>query len=164
MKRKVILGVSVLFFLSIVGVGIWIFQESTKDQPQPGDDTSVMNNDDSEEDLDDGAIPPTSDTTNNGNNTPPVERSESDLNTYIIKDNPSLIDTSTNLPIFTIVNKAEPIDGWYIVTLRNNEVDTSDAQIVIRDTNGTLTTVAGPGTGLHTQQNLPAEIRRALEK
>ena len=162
MKRKVIIGVSIVFILSLVAVGVWIFQRSTANQPQPGDDTTMTSDEDPQANNQNNESVET--TPNPGEESYVAERSEADLNSYIVQNNPSLVNTGTNIPVFSIVSKTEPIDNWYVVTIRNNETDTSDAQIVIRDVNGVLTTVAGPGTGLHTQTNLPDAIRKELEK
>lgn len=161
MKRKVIILVSILFVVSLIGVGIWIFQSINSDKPQPADGASTLS-DNAEEEA------PTTD--QNGDNemqeeTPyTAQRQTEDLKTYIIDNNPSLVDTSTNTPVFTIVENQNPLDNWYVLTLRNNQTDTSDANVVIHDIDGTLTTVAGPGTGLYTQANLPDAVKKALMK
>lgn len=160
MKKRVIIIVSLLFILCLVGVGVWITKELTQDKPQPGD-IADMTSDDTQ--LSDENKQPDTSTSNSNGEIYSVDRSESELNKFIVQSQPTLVNNRTNLPIFSIVSETEPMENWYVVTIRNNETDTSDAQIVIHDINGTLTTVAGPGTGLHTIPNLPDAVRKALE-
>ncbi len=161
MKRKVIILVSIVFVVSLIGVGIWIFQSINSDKPQPSDGTGATSNNTEDE------APATDQNGDNGmqEETPYVaQRQTEDLKTYIIDNNPSLVDASTNTPVFAIVESQNPLDNWYVLTLRNNQTDTSDANIVIHDIDGKLTTVAGPGTGLYTQANLPDAVKKALMK
>ena len=90
------------------------------------------------------------------------QRSNDEISNLISQKNKNLIDSSTGLPIYSIVSKSSPLVGWYIVKIRNNKVPTSDATVIVQDNNGTMTIKAGPGTGLFNTPGLPGEVKDQL--
>ncbi|OGL22526.1 hypothetical protein A2707_04345 [Candidatus Saccharibacteria bacterium RIFCSPHIGHO2_01_FULL_45_15] len=160
-KKKIITIVSILFVVSLIGVGIWIVLSVVKEQPQPNDGiTEPGSSSDNSQDTptnNDGAA-------NQGSEPYVAQRTQEDLNTFVLENNPGLVDSTTNLPIYTIVRKQNPLENWYILRIRNSQQDTSDADVIIQDINGTLTIVAGPGTGLFLNKNLPEAVKKALSE
>ncbi|RYX79400.1 hypothetical protein EON76_01610 [bacterium] len=159
-KRKIIIFVSIGFVIAIGFVGVWIFNTITAQQPAPGD-SSIADSDNTTSTSQPNDTPQETPTSQNQDQNT-MQRTQDDLNSFVIKNNPGLVDTKTGIPIYTIVKKQNPLEGWYILTLRNNDTDTSDADVIIRDVNGQLTTVAGPGTGLYTIPDLPEAVKKAL--
>jgi cytoskeletal protein RodZ len=159
-KKKIIIIVSLIFLLIFIGVGIWVYQSLTAKTPQPA--ATIPQTSDSFDATSSGDS--SSSPTDTSTQTTPPERSTEELNSYVIQTTPSLIDSSTNLPKYTIVDKQEPLEGWYVLTIRNTTTDTSDANIVLHDVDGKLTKVAGPGTGLFNRTDLPEEVRKAMKK
>jgi cytoskeletal protein RodZ len=150
MKKYIIIIVSLIIF---VIVGILIFNVVPK-QKETG---TINNTTDSSVDTNTGQDPnqPTP-------QTPTVSRTDEELTSTIVKKSPSLVDQSTGKPIFSIVDKKSPLAGWYVITIRNNQTETSNASVVMTDIKGQLVVKAGPGTGLFNQPGLPNEVKQAL--
>lgn len=153
-KNKIIVAISIGFVLAIIGIGVSLYF-SNKETPAPAGNNKSTNKTPGQTDnnMDD-----------NGQQATPQPRTAEDFNEYIVQNEKSLVDPITNVPVFTIFKSSEPLPGWYVLTLRNNEEDTSDATLVLREVDGTLTTVAGPGTGIFNQADLPIEVRNAARK
>lgn len=148
--QTIIIGISIITFVAIVGFGVW--QIVGVPGPQPTKATANTNE-------------PSQDTSDpNNQQVGVVEHSQQEIESYLVENNPSLISTTTSLPVFTVIVSKEPLKGWYVLALRNNEVETSSAWIVLKDVNGRLTTVAGPGTGSFNNPDLPLEVRKAMRE
>lgn len=137
-----------------IGIGIALFSIAPKQQ-----ESGTINNTTSK----------SNDATNSQQNpdqpsqtTPTVTRTDDEITAAIMQTEPGLVNSSTQKPSFSIVKKESPLTGWYVVIIRNNETDTSDASVVMTDVNGKLTVKAGPGTGLFNQKGLPQAVVDAL--
>lgn len=154
-KQKIIIICVSLGMLLIIAWTIW--SAFIQKQPQPIEkigDSSSSSPDNQDSKTDDSST----DTPIESGTLP----SNESITAAIIKQNPNLVNSQTNIPGFTIVNSKEPLPGWYVVTLYNNDVTTSNAVVVMQNVNNNLVIVAGPGTGLTTDKNLPQEVREAL--
>lgn len=151
-NKKPIIIISIIVTLGLVGAGLWLFA-ANRPAPQPST-TSTQDQPDTGQSA--GGLP-------SGDGTP-VQRTDQELNTYLVDNEPSLTNPNTNLPVFTITKTKQPLAGWYVVTLRHTSEDTSDATVILRDVGGKLTKVAGPGTGLFDNTSLPPEVRKAAQE
>jgi cytosine/uracil/thiamine/allantoin permease len=155
-RKKIIIISSVIVFLAVVGISIWLASQTKT--PVPSKITVPITDQDAPTDTP-SSTPVTS---SDGVQVGAATHSDNEINQYIAKNNSSLVDSSTGLPVYTVVSTKQPIPGWYVVKIRHNTIDTSDASIVIEDINGTLTKIAGPGTGLFNRADLPKEVKKAL--
>lgn len=154
-KNKIIVAISIGFVLAIIGIGVSLYF-SNKETPAPAGNNK--SSDKTPNQTGDNNVD------GNGQQATSQPRTIEDFNEYIVQNEKSLVDPTTNIPVFTILKSSEPLPGWHVLTLRNNEEDTSDATLVLREVDGTLTTVAGPGTGIFNQADLPIEVRNAARK
>ena len=158
-KQKTIIICISLLFVALVGWAVWsaLTREEPlplEKQPTPSTNQKTPNKSDTGEDM----TMPEDDTT-----LEPGERpSDEMITTVITRDNPGLVDSKTNIPNFTITSSSQPLPGWYVASIRNTAVTTSDARVVMRSINNKLVIIAGPGTGLTADKSLPQEVREAL--
>lgn len=122
------------------------------------------------EDKGSGEIPTqemTNSQTPDNTNTPssqevPVEVANKKISDTIIKKTPALA-LKDGTPTFTIIKYKEPLPGWYIATIRNNNTATEDARVILRGSmTGNLTIFAGPGTYFDNINDLPIEVKEAI--
>jgi len=157
-KQKTIIVCISLLFTVLVGWAVW--SALTRQDPQPLEkqpETATQDTSEKPDTNEDTTMPEDSTTLE------PGERpSDEMITTVIIRDNPSLVDSKTSIPNFTITSSSQPLPGWYVASIRNTAVTTSDARVVMRSINNKLVIIAGPGTGLAADKSLPEEVREAL--
>ena len=149
-QKIIIIAISIIMLL-LISWAVWA--TLTQKQPEPIEKKNGTNEPAKEAD------PPVSSDTPVTSGTLPTNES---ITAAIVKENPGLVDSKTNIPGFDIVGSKEPLPGWYVVTLYNTSVKTSNAIVVMRNIDNKLVVVAGPGTGLTNDKSLPQEVREAL--
>jgi|GEM_PF-4150708 len=96
---------------------------------------------------------------------PPAKRSDTELLDSIVKQKPSLADSSGKAT-FAIVNAQRTPNAWYVVTITNTQdPSVGKAKIILKDNGdaGGIVLIAGPGTKFDPNTiALPDEVRKLL--